>query len=193
MSNEKKATIIEDAVRTGSFASLIFAVFAFLTSIIAPYFIDSVLTGKKKASSFRPPIQRAWAISQLSLAFCLFSTILVRDRRAAMVLTAVVGISWAFALWVPFAIIGQEIAARQELNANIMEGDIGPAQQDQAGAIMGLHNTAISLPQIIAALASSAIFWIAKSLGSEDGIGWVLRAGGCAALVASWLCSRMER
>lgn len=110
-----------------------------------------------------------------------------------MILTAIVGISWAFAIWVPFAMIGCEIAARQERNANVMEGEIGPAQQDQAGAIMGLHNTAISLPQIIAALLSSIIFWIAKSFGSEDGIGWVLRAGGCAALVASWLSSRMER
>jgi solute carrier family 45 protein 1/2/4 len=187
----RKVIIIEDAVRTGSLASLVFAVFAFTTSIIAPTFISS--KGKGRASRFKPPIQRAWSISQLLLAFCLFSTILIRDRRAAMMLTAVVGISWAFALWVPFAMIGQEIATRQEQNANIMEGDIGPAQQDQAGAIMGLHNTAISLPQIIAALTSSVIFWIVKSLGSEDGIGWVLRVGGCAALVASWLSSRMER
>jgi len=189
---ERKTTIIEDAVRKGSLASLVFAIFAFLTSIIAPNFINGDTSGKKKAS-FRPYLPRSWSISQLSLAFCLFSTIFVSDRRAAMILTSIVGISWAFALWVPFAIIGREIAARQERNANVNEGEIGPPQQDQAGAIMGLHNTSISMPQIIAAVTSSIIFWIAKAFGSEDGIGWVLRTGGCAALVAAWLSSRMER
>ena len=189
---ERKTIIIEDAVRKGSLASLVFAIFAFLTSIVAPNFISNNPSGKK-ASAFAPSIHRSWSISQLSLAFCLFSTIFISNRKAAMILTGIVGISWAFALWVPFAIIGREIAARQERNANIMDGEIGPLEQDQAGAIMGLHNTSISLPQIIAALTSCIIFWITKAFGSEDGIGWVLRTGGCAALVAAWLSSRMER
>ena len=63
----------------------------------------------------------------------------------------------------------------------------------QAGAIMGLHNVAISSPQILAALACSGIFSLAKMMGSQTGTGWVLRAGGGAALGAAYLTSRFNR
>jgi len=62
----------------------------------------------------------------------------------------------------------------------------------QAGAIMGLHNVAISAPQIVAALACSGIFGLAKVTGSHYGTGWVLRAGGVAALGAAYLTYRFE-
>ncbi len=61
--------------------------------------------------------------------------------------------------------------------------------QDQAGMILGLHNVAISTPQILATLISSVVF---RALQKERGVpgdssvGWVLRIGGMAALVAAW-------
>ena len=59
---------------------------------------------------------------------------------------------------------------------------------------MGLHNVAIAAPQIIATLVSSAIFKaVQKPRGSagDDSVGWVLRFGGLAALIAAYMTSRI--
>lgn len=64
----------------------------------------------------------------------------------------------------------------------------------QAGVVLGLHNVAVSFPQIFSSLACSAIFKAAQKPRGEpwdDSVGWVLRFGGCAALVAAWLTKRL--
>lgn len=64
----------------------------------------------------------------------------------------------------------------------------------QAGIILGLHNVAVSFPQIFSSLICSAIFKAAQKPRGEpwdDSVGWVLRFGGCAALVAAWLTRRL--
>ncbi len=61
--------------------------------------------------------------------------------------------------------------------------------------ILGLHNVAIAAPQIIATLVSSAIFkGVQKERGAagDESVGWVLRFGGVAALVAAYMTSRIE-
>jgi solute carrier family 45 protein 1/2/4 len=197
MALSMQATVIEDAVRLGSLASLVFSVFALLTNIVIPSLIEG---GSTTASPLKEPhdfashnrMAKAWSYSQLLFASCMFSTIFITSQISATILVALVGISWAFTLWVPFAIIGSEVSARQERNAKVLEGELEPVQQDQAGAIMGLHNCAISAPQILAAVVSGCIFWLAPHLGSQDAIGWVLRFGGCGGLVASWLARRIE-
>ena len=60
--------------------------------------------------------------------------------------------------------------------------------------ILGLHNVAISAPQVFATLVSSAIFKATqKSRGSagDDSVGWVLRFGGVAALIAAYMTYRV--
>ncbi|KAJ5263542.1 hypothetical protein N7478_011147 [Penicillium angulare] len=64
----------------------------------------------------------------------------------------------------------------------------------QAGIILGLHNVAVSFPQIFSSLICSAIFKVAQKPRGEpwdDSVGWVLRFGGCAALVAAFLTKRL--
>lgn len=66
--------------------------------------------------------------------------------------------------------------------------------EDQAGVILGLHNVAIASPQIIATLVSSAIFRMAqkpRGTAGDNSVAWVLRFGGCAALVAAYMTSRV--
>lgn len=61
--------------------------------------------------------------------------------------------------------------------------------QDQAGTILGLHNVAISAPQILATLMSSLVFFLLqhdRRVPGDASVGWVLRIGGIAALVAAW-------
>ncbi|KAJ6001914.1 hypothetical protein N7499_002218 [Penicillium canescens] len=65
----------------------------------------------------------------------------------------------------------------------------------QAGIVLGLHNMAVSFPQILSSLVCSAIFKAAQKPRGEpwdDSVGWVLRFGGCAALVAAWLTRRLR-
>ena len=126
----------------------------------------------------------------------MFLTFVATSQAAATFIIASAGLSWALTLWAPFAIIGDELASRQVvlLDAvdDVDDDQVSTSMEVQAGAIMGLHNVAISAPQILAALACSGIFWLAKGAGNAYGTGWVLRAGGVAALGAAWLTWRFE-
>lgn len=64
----------------------------------------------------------------------------------------------------------------------------------QAGAVMGVYNVAIAAPQIVAAVGSSALFWALGRWGVEEGdaVGWVIRIGGLAGVVAAWLAAGIE-
>lgn len=118
-------------------------------------------------------------------------TFFISTPTGATVLVGVIGLSWALTLWAPFALISAEISKRD--TAARKQG-ASAAKEDQAGIILGLHNVAIAAPQIIATLVSSAIFKATqKPRGSpgDDSVGWVLRFGGLAALVAAYMTSRI--
>ena len=192
-----QARIIEDAVRLGSLASLIFSIFALATNMLIPSLIRDGTPSKPSTLSHplrRITMTKAWSLSHLLFSITLLTTLLPQTQVTATIIAAFIGISWAFTLWVPFAIIGKEIAARQERNAKVLEGELEmePAQLDQAGAIMGLHNCAISAPQILAALVCGTIFWGFPKIGVQDSIGWVLRFGSVGGFIASWIAARME-
>ena len=78
-----------------------------------------------------------------------------------------------------------------QINEDVEEGE----QLAEAGMILGLHNCAISAPQIVATLISSAVFKALqkpRDAPGDDSVGWVLRLSGIAALVAAWLTSRLS-
>jgi solute carrier family 45 protein 1/2/4 len=122
-------------------------------------------------------------------------------------MVALVGISWSLSLWAPFALISGEIAKREERRRKRRRERIANGQdedeaddkekdeEDQAGIILGLHNVALSAPQVLATLMSSAIFKLLQKPRNEPGdtsVGWTLRIGGLAALVAVFITSRMK-
>lgn len=81
-----------------------------------------------------------------------------------------------------------------EATATIPQTD-NESSTDQAGIVLGLHNVAISFPQIFSTIISSLIFKaLQKPRGEpwDDSVGWVMRFGGCAALVAAVLARRLE-
>ncbi|KAL2354847.1 major facilitator superfamily domain-containing protein [Cryomyces antarcticus] len=192
------------ATREGTLASLVSAVVALVVNILLPYIVKPSIEGndiprkspKKSSLGFQGPhisLTTAWALSHLLFAFAMFTTFFVTSQLGGTLLVALVGLSWAVTLWAPFAIIGVELATRQRhRGSSDGEEELAFPTDDQAGATIGFHNVAISAPQIIAALACSGIFWFAQSIGSQDGIAWVLRAGGCAALGAAYLAFRLE-
>ncbi|CAG8072790.1 unnamed protein product [Penicillium nalgiovense] len=175
-------------------------------------------------------LPRVWLLSHLLFAACMFSTFFIYSHQAGSAFVGLIGISWAVALWAPFALISAEVAridpsrrndhhtAQRSYNEHESEArDEGPGGHDsvggsdvenghpkdyreggdvaQAGIILGLHNMAVSLPQILSSLVCSAIFKASQKQRGEpwdDSVGWVLRFGGCAALVAAWLTRRVS-
>ena len=126
-----------------------------------------------------------WAVSLLLYALCNFSTVFISSTYAAISVVTLTGVSWGITQWAPFALLGEEIAM-QRADRQWMTNN--------SGVIMGVHNTAISIPQIIAALGSSVIFRLSEGHGSFEvhGIALVLRASGVAALVAAYLAMRLR-
>ena len=136
-------------------------------------------------------LRRAWLLSHILFALCMFCTFFISTTTGATVLVSIIGLCWALTLWAPFALISAEISKN---DAAARKKGAGAAKEDQAGVILGLHNVAIAAPQIIATLVSSAIFKVVqKPRGSagDDSVGWVLRFGGLAALVAAYMTSRI--
>ncbi|KIW79069.1 hypothetical protein Z517_08909 [Fonsecaea pedrosoi CBS 271.37] len=152
-------------------------------------------------------LRRAWLMSQLLFTLCMWSTVFISTPLAASIMTALVGISWSLSLWAPFALISAEISRRDEMRRKkhrqrLMNGedlddidDKEAEQEDQAGIILGLHNVAISAPQILATLISSAVFKLLQKPRNEPGdvsVGWTLRIGGLGALAAAFITWRMK-
>ncbi|KAJ5360157.1 Major facilitator superfamily domain general substrate transporter [Penicillium concentricum] len=173
-------------------------------------------------------LPRVWLLSHLLFALCMFSTFFIYSHQAGSAFVGLVGISWAVALWAPFALISAEVAridpsrrdhrrtAQPTYNEHAAEAhdeggehhrvggsdvehghpkDYRGGDVAQAGIILGLHNMAVSLPQILSSLVCSAIFKASQKPRGEpwdDSVGWVLRFGGCAALVAAWLTRRVS-
>ena len=56
----------------------------------------------------------------------------------------------------------------------------------ETAVLMSIYNIAISLPQILAAVICGAVFMLLEG-SAVDPLGWVLRIGGAASLVAAAL------
>lgn len=151
-------------------------------------------------------LRRAWILSHIMFALATWMTFWVRSTRAATILVAFIGIPWALTNWAPFALIAAEISKRDAIRRRQIpapataDGDLlahgqDPAQgADQAGVILGIHNVSIAAPQVIATLVSSAIFKaLQKPRGTpgDDSVAWVLRFGGCAAIIAAYLTTKI--
>lgn len=177
-----------------------------------PTFLSRILT-KVQIPGFT--LRRAWLLSQILFAVCMASTFFISTPQAATVMAAVVGIPWALTIWAPFALISAEIARREELSRGRhrrlgqhepfldSSGEEDPSKRpeegessaDQAGIILGLHNVAISTPQILATLISSVVFKALqkpRGVPGDNSVGWVLRMGGVAALVAAAFTARLS-
>ena len=197
----EKTPIGPEAIRSGTFASFLFAVVAFVYNLLLPYILKKSSGSKSSAMSLKDTshsVSKAWTYSHGFFALLMFTTFFAGSQATATAIVACAGFSWALTLFAPFAIVSTELAAQQALQRdystsfNDVADDSSLDHSNRTGAIMGLHNVAISAPQILAALVCSAIYAVTNAPEVEDGTGWVLRAGGLAALGAMWLCSKFE-
>lgn len=152
-------------------------------------------------------LRRAWLLSHILFALATWMTFVVRTTTGATILVGFIGVPWALSGWAPFAIISAEISKREAIRRGqlrapltrdgelLASGEDPSEGADQAGVVLGIHNVAIAAPQVIATLVSSAIFKaLQKPRGSvgDNSVAWVLRFGGCAAIVAAWLTSKIQ-
>lgn len=121
-------------------------------------------------------------------------------------MVGVMGVAWSLSLWAPFALISAEISRRDEARRfrhrrKYMQSDTGSGpdgedeNEDRAGIVLGLHNVAVSAPQVVATLICSAVFKALQKPRNEPGdvsVAWTLRLGGLAGLVAAFLTWRMR-
>lgn len=138
-------------------------------------------------------------LSHMIYATCMLATILVSSVSGTHVLVGIAGISWAVTIWAPFATISIEISADSHTRQNNDTFDYSQTtssgeSEQRAGTVIGLHNVAIAIPQIIASLLCGLMFWVFDGSGSpgpEESVGWVLRMGGISALAAAFLTMRL--
>ena len=161
---------------------LLFAVCMFSTAFI---------TTAAAATAMTSIVGLCWAMT-LWAPFALISTDI--SKRDMLKRARVSGVEYvehveAATMGPPDADIREpsvEIAARRDPED---EGEGRDKVEDQAGVVLGLHNVAVSAPQIIATVISSLIFHLAqreRGVAGDDSVGWVLRFGGVAALAAAW-------
>lgn len=227
MAPEELDALYEQATRIGTFALLINAVVSLSTNVVLPFFITPTFDGRPVAAEcgaeashsrlrwLRIPglsLRRAWLGSLVLFAGAMFCTSFVRSVKAATVLIGVAGITWAMALWAPWAIISAEISQRDALQrARKLEASMragrgesssdaasGPERRDeddQAGVILGIHNMAIALPQIVATVGSSIIFKIwqkPRGTPGDHSMATVMALGGVCVLASAVFATRIR-
>lgn len=135
------------------------------------------LTPQRRRWQLRcPTLSETWLVSQvLFVAGLLFFTCPISSTKSvigAIVLVSVLGISWAMTQWAPFALLGVLLFSEDKQNLapeSLEMAPITPGEEEaflarasvnaglraDAGAVMGLHNWSIVIPQLIVSLLSS--------------------------------------
>ncbi|RCI09887.1 hypothetical protein L249_8427 [Ophiocordyceps polyrhachis-furcata BCC 54312] len=214
MTREEVEVLYQQATRIGTFALLINAIVSLSTNVFLPFFITPSLDDERKEEAeqgaflfssarwLRIPgltVKRAWIGSLVLFALAMFCCPFVSSVEAATALIGVAGITWAMALWAPWAIIGAEINRRdgKRQSSPRQEDDEGEADEalgeeeeeegDEAGVVLGIHNMAIAVPQIVATVGSSIIFKLwqkPRGTPGDGSIGVVMALGGACVLLS---------
>ncbi|TIB98798.1 MFS general substrate transporter [Wallemia mellicola] len=124
----------DEATRIGTRAMLFQAIVSLTTAIILPTIIQPLVKQSPIEKESQNPVSRyvkriipsslldlssVWTFSHILFAITIFSTIFTSSYIASSVLIAIVGFTWALAMWAPFTLVGESIL----LDAKNGEGD----------------------------------------------------------------------
>lgn len=125
-------------------------------------------------------MRRVWKSSLLGLSFSLLLACLMVWLNVATVTTISLvlsanGIFFALASWVPYTLIASEARTLRETWAqaqpsateNVLDG------QDETLILLAIHNMAITIPQIVASVASWVLMQWLKLMGIEQDVLWI--------------------
>ena len=183
-----------------SLVTLMFSFISFAASALIPTMVDFIneyrmlkyaMRSAKgmKTKSTESLLLSIWTLGLCLTAILVLSISLTTNFKVATALVAVNGVPWAVTNWVPFALIGHHLAEEPPRAVSTHE-KAENGTSDLIGSISGLHNVAISAPQIIAAMVYGAVLWLSRAMASDFGINWLLRIGGVANLVAAYMAFR---
>lgn len=132
-------------------------------------------------------IRRLWGVSHLVFAGCMIGIMQATTYDQMLCLMAPVGCCWAVNIWAPYALTGKVITGY------LMRSEVtDPGQNNEScydeligreGMVMGLHNVAIAVPQVLALVICAAIF---SFMDSEQQFGPVFSVGIVSGLVAAY-------
>ncbi|RKP33484.1 hypothetical protein BJ085DRAFT_3030, partial [Dimargaris cristalligena] len=166
---------------------------------------------------FQLTLPRIWTFSQIIFAVAMLSTFFIVTTAQVTFMIAVCGFCWSVSMWAPFSLIGEYLSQHRwgvdldvvptggaHTEYNELRGS--PDQDLSAGIILGIHNMFVVMPQFLISFVSSIIFALFES-GSNSAeagahepadnnavtIGWILRIGGVASLVAAYLSLQITK
>ncbi|KAL2062559.1 hypothetical protein VTL71DRAFT_6825 [Oculimacula yallundae] len=180
------------AARLGSIAGLYLSITAFVANCVLPFAVTSLNKISNSNQIVRlprkdpePPTKamlQVWIASHIYFAIIAFLAGRVGSQIGTVFMISSLGFSWAVTLWIPFCLIGIILSREQE---DYLDRAAVGHQPPQLGLVVGLHNAAISVPQILSALICS--FTFTTSGDTAEGTLMVLLSGGCWALVAAFV------
>jgi solute carrier family 45 protein 1/2/4 len=125
-----------------------------------------------------------WIASHFVYALAAALTAFVTSVGQATCLMVLWGVSWSIAMWAPFSLLGSEIlrlgreSAPSGATTSTHEGDavvledriaLEPVKNserdtagEQSGIYLGIHNVAVTIPQLVSTLMSFVIFSLAS-------------------------------
>ncbi|ESZ97219.1 hypothetical protein SBOR_2413 [Sclerotinia borealis F-4128] len=201
------------SIRHATFIMILFALVALISNLTLPLLISpSSSSFKHQKPTFLSHLQiksltlsRVWTLSHLLTTLLTLSTLLTPTFISTSILIIFLGISWAITSWIPLALISTQISrSKSYFTPSVPLSPIphptSPSHKRnknkeplQAGTIMGLYNIAIALPQIIAAIQGSLVFWVLGEVGvvGTEAMGWVIRLGCLGSMIAAWLADSL--
>ncbi|TLD04534.1 uncharacterized protein PgNI_11885 [Pyricularia grisea] len=155
-----------------------YRLYASLAFSLGTFFSTVLLFALSHATALLAPqnLPRLWLFSQSVATSCLLLTTLLHTSTAALGLVALVGATWAVTMWIPFALINRELATSR----------VGVA------GVHGLHNMAISLPQLASGLICAVLLAALGLLGVQGGSSLLLRLAAVPVGWSAWLIWRLD-
>ena len=126
-------------------------------------------------------------MSHVTFALCMFTTYFISSAAGVTVMMTLVGLAWAITTWAPFTLISMDVSNIRTIESPLLEKENG------AGIMIGLLNVAICLPQIVAVIASSVVFWWLGDASNGTSTVCLLNFGGVSALLAACFCARIQQ
>lgn len=161
-------------------------------------------------------LRRLWIASHVIFGLSMLATFVFTSTIGTVFLFSVVGFSWAASIWIPYVLLGAEISchpSQQENPASISpmercrdqdkdhdscsEYSIDFDVSGQPGLIYGMHNVSICLPQMLVTFGMGLQSVLSADNSNDFGgkglsLIWILRLGGCSALVAAYFATGID-
>src|SRR6185312_9717610 len=128
----------EEGTRYGSLALLLYSIISVIAGVILPQ-----LTATSTPICNQFTIYNIYTASHIMFALSMLATYFVGDVPQAMVVLASVGIPWAASMWIPYALVGEFVAIKDE-RAIAANADIRPVDNHDIEQVIAESSSSAS-------------------------------------------------